>query len=77
MTPDPGPRPVVALGCFTCFVFGLLAVVVLGASLNRIELIAALVVVLIALALLLARILFGRRSAPPSDGETSPPTPPP
>ena len=67
MTPDPGPRPAVALGCFAVCVFGLLAVVVLGASLNRVEVIAVLAVVLVLLCALLARLLLGRRGEPPPD----------
>lgn len=69
MTPNPAPRPAATIGCFVLFVFGLLSVVVLGASLNDAALIVLLAAVFVALILVLARIVF--RGGPP------PPAPPP
>lgn len=67
MTPNPGPRPVAALGCFALFMFGLLSVVVLGASLNDVALIVILAALFVALILLFARIVF--RNRPPGSNE--------
>jgi hypothetical protein len=61
MTPDPGPRPGVTIGCFVLVVLVLFSVVILGASLNDIELIVILAVVFVLLALALVRILFRKR----------------
>jgi hypothetical protein len=61
MTPDPGPRPGVTIGCFILVVLVLFSVVILGASLNDIELIVILAVVFVLLALALVRILFRKR----------------
>ena len=61
MTPDPGPRPGVTIGCFILVVLVLFSVVLLGASLNDIELIVILAVVFVLLALALVRILFRKR----------------
>lgn len=60
MTPNPGPRPVAAIGCFVVFIFTLMSVVVLGASLNDLALIILLAVVFVALILALVRILYRR-----------------
>jgi hypothetical protein len=69
VTPNPGPRPVAALGCIVLFIFGLLSIVVLGASLSDIALIVVLAALFVALTLAFVRIVF--RSKPP------PPAPPP
>ncbi len=69
MTPNPGPRPVAALGCFVVFVFGLLSVVVLGASLNDAALIVILAAVFVALILLFVRIVFRGGGPPPGSSE--------
>lgn len=63
MTPSPGPRPVAALGCSVLFIFGLLSVVVLGASLNDVALIVVLAALFVALILAFVRIVF--RNRPP------------
>jgi len=63
VTPNPGPRPFAALGCFVLFLFGLLSVVVLGASLNQLALIIILAALFVALILLFVRIVF--RGMPP------------
>ncbi len=63
MTPNPAPRPAATIGCFVVFIFGLLSVVVLGASLNDGALIVLLTVVFVALILVFARIVF--RGRPP------------
>lgn len=63
VTPSPGPRPFAALGCFVFFIFGLLSVVVLGASLNQVALIVILAALFVALILLFVRIIF--RGTPP------------
>lgn len=63
VTPNPGPRPFAALGCFVLFLFGLLSVVVLGASLNELALIIMLAMLFVALILLFVRIVF--RGTPP------------
>jgi hypothetical protein len=64
MTPNPGPRPVAALGCFVLFAFGLISVVVLGASLNDAALTILLAAIFVALILAFVRIVFRQR--PPS-----------
>ena len=61
MTPDPAPRPGVAIGCFILVILVLFSVVILGASLNDIELIIILAVVFVVLILALVRILFRKR----------------
>ena len=67
MTPSPGPKPAVALGCFALFVVTLLSVVVLGASFNDAALTVLLALVFVALILLLVRIVFRPKPpAPPS-----------
>ncbi len=65
MTPSPGPRPAVALGCFALFIAALFSVVVLGASLNDAALTVLLALVFVALILLLVRIVFRTRPPPP------------
>ncbi len=64
MTPNPAPRPAATVGCFVLFAFGLISVVVLGASLNDVALIAILALLFVALILTFVRIVFRRR--PPS-----------
>lgn len=66
VTPNPAPRPAATIGCFVVFVFGLLSVVVLGASLNDVALIVLLAVVFVALILLFVRIVFRDRPPPPA-----------
>jgi hypothetical protein len=66
VTPNPGPRPVAALGCFVLFVFGLLSIVVLGASLNDAALIILLAAIFVALILAFVRIVF-RAKPPPNE----------
>ncbi|MDQ2786540.1 MAG: hypothetical protein M3Y58_16230, partial [Chloroflexota bacterium] len=61
MTPNPAPRPVATLGCFVLFAFGLISIVVLGASLNDVALIVILTLVFVALILILVRIVFRHR----------------
>ncbi len=61
MTPNPAPRPAATLGCFVLFAFGLISIVVLGASLNDVALIIILTLVFIALILILVRIVFRHR----------------
>jgi len=67
MTPNPAPRPVATLGCFALFAFGLISVVVFGASLNNAALIVILTLVFVALIMLLVRIVF--RGKPPGSNE--------
>ncbi len=61
MTPDPGPRPGITIGCFILAILVLFSVVVLGASLNDFIAIVILAVLFVALALALVRILFRQR----------------
>ena len=61
MTPEPGPRPFAALGCFASCVFGLLAFVILGRSTGPWLFYPVLIVILLALVLVLVRILARRR----------------
>ena len=61
MTPEPGPRPFAALGCFASCVFGVLAFVVLGRTAGAWLFYPVLVVILLALVLVLTRILARRR----------------
>lgn len=63
MSPNPAPRPAATLGCFVLFAFGLMSVVVLGASLSDVALIGVLALVFVALILTFVRIVF--RSRPP------------
>lgn len=65
MSPNPTPRPVATLGCFVLFAFGLISIVVLGASLSDIALIGALALVFVVLILTFVRIVFRQR---PPDG---------
>ena len=64
VTPNPGPRPVAALGCFVLFAFGLISVVVLGASLSDTALTIILALVFVALILAFVRIVFRQRPPP-------------
>jgi hypothetical protein len=66
MTPNPAPRPAATVGCFVLFAFGLISVVVLGASLNDVALIALLTLLFVALILTFVRIVFRRRPPPPA-----------
>ncbi len=68
MTPNPAPRPVATLGCFVLFAFGLISVVVLGASLNNAALIVILTLVFVVLILTLVRIVF-RGKFPPGGSQ--------
>ncbi len=61
MAPNPAPRPIATLGCFVLFAFGLISIVVLGASLNDVALIIILTLVFVALILTLVRIVFRHR----------------
>ncbi|MGI8691007.1 MAG: hypothetical protein ACR2M3_20700 [Thermomicrobiales bacterium] len=61
MTPNPAPRPVATLGCFVLFAFGLISIVVIGASLNDVALIITLTLVFVALIFTLVRIVFRHR----------------
>jgi hypothetical protein len=67
VTPNPGPRPVAALGCFVLFAFGLISVVVLGATLSDAALTIILALVFVALILAFVRIVF--RAKPPTSNE--------
>ncbi len=62
VTPNPAPRPFATVGCFVLFVFTLLSVVVLGASLNDVAIIIILAVVFVALILALIRLLAQPRN---------------
>jgi hypothetical protein len=64
VTPNPGPRPVAALGCFVLFAFGLISVVVLGASLSDAALTIILAAFFVALILVFVRIVFRQRTPP-------------
>ncbi len=61
VTPNPGPRPFAALGCFILFAFGLISVVVLGASLNDAAITIILALLFVALILAFVRIVFRQR----------------
>lgn len=65
MTPNPAPRPAATLGCFVLFAFGLISIVVLGASLNDLALTVILAVIFMALVLTLVRIIFRGKAPPP------------
>jgi hypothetical protein len=65
VTPNPTPRPFATVGCFVLFVFTLLSVVVLGASLNDVAIIIILAVIFVTLILALVRLL-----ARPRDGRS-------
>ncbi len=68
MTPNPAPRPIATLGCFALSAFGLISVVVLGASLNTAALIVILTLIFVVLILALVRIVF-RGKPPPGSSE--------
>lgn len=61
MSPNPAPRPAATLGCFVLFAFGLMSIVVLGASLSDLALIGVLALIFVALILMLVRIVFRHR----------------
>jgi len=61
VTPEPGPRPFAALGCFSASVFGVIGFVVLGRAVGSWLFYPVLVVILLALVLVLLRILARRR----------------
>jgi hypothetical protein len=61
MSPNPAPRPAATLGCFVLFAFGLMSIVVLGASLSDVALLGVLALVFVALILTFVRIVFRRR----------------
>ena len=67
MTPNPAPRPAATIGCFVLFAFGLISVVVLGASLNDVALIIILALLFIVLILTFVRIVFRSRPPPGSN----------
>jgi hypothetical protein len=67
VTPNPGPRPVAALGCFVPFAFGMISIVVLGATLSDAALTIILALVFVALILAFVRIVF--RAKPPGSNE--------
>jgi hypothetical protein len=66
MSPNPAPRPAATLGCFVLFAFGLMSIVVLGASLSDVALIGVLALVFVALILTFVRIVFRHRPPPPA-----------
>jgi hypothetical protein len=61
MTPDPAPKPGVVIGCFVFVILVLFSVVLLGASLNDVEVIVVLTILFVVLILALVRILFRQR----------------
>ncbi len=61
MTPEPGPRPYAALGCFSASVFGAIGFVLFGRTVGSWLFYPVFIVILLALVLMLLRILARRR----------------